>query len=232
MRKGYFVLAVVIFATSACTTQISQLLGSNAAQGSSTPAADAFATTDQPQPDAIDTVVTVEVTRIVRETVIVEVPVTVTPEPVAAEPTPEPEVNATPSVAAPVENAAGAATAFDFQVQYTVQAGEDLRMLAERFGVSQRQIADANPSAANGVQPGQILQLNLRGARGQVKDGADGLRVRNTPRSDVRSNIITRIDGNTPVLILARTSDNIWYLVITDVGVKGFVMTQFVDVVK
>jgi LysM repeat protein len=157
---------------------------------------------------------TVEVTRIVTQVLVV----TATPD-ITAAPTSTPAPTTTPIPET-------------FIITYTVLATDTMKSLAQRFGVSETRLKESNKEISkNGLKLGQILTLELSGAQGKVKSDVDKLRVRSAPKEDKR-NIITRIEPNAPLLILARTSDNIWFLVLTQNGTRGFVMTQYVDVLN
>jgi LysM repeat protein len=157
---------------------------------------------------------TVEVTRIVTEVLVV----TATPDiPAAPTSTPAPPTTPIPET---------------FIITYTVLATDTMKSLTQRFGVSETRLKESNKEiSTNGLKRGQTLTLELSGAQGKVKSDVDKLRVRSAPKEDKR-NIITRIEPNAPLLILARTSDNIWFLVLTQNGTRGFVMTQYVDVLN
>jgi LysM repeat protein len=131
--------------------------------------------------------------------------------------------------------------------RYTVVRGDTLWDIAVNFDVSLDEIVAANPDInPNLLHQGQVVNIpgpgvaipqaavtpsavtvtiNTNSAR--VAANASGLRLREAPSSSAA--VLMKLDALTPLTILRRSADGVWFEVSLTDGTKGWVMSQYVD---
>jgi LysM repeat protein len=139
--------------------------------------------------------------------------------------------------------------------QYTVVAGDTMWDIALRFDVSLDEIAGANPSInPDLLHPGEVLNIPKPGAvrvaaaprptaaeaatdvptaapaagsAARVAADAGGLRLRKAPSTSAA--VIVKLAEFTPLTILSKSEDGVWYEVKLADGTRGWVMVRYVD---